>query len=88
MVGKGAYSYVTRLFDRERKALATSKQFRERVSQAQRREEVDALLHAGRHPNLVRALAYLERAGNVEGIFFEFWEQSLADRRYFSIKIL
>ena len=60
--------------------MATSKQFRERVSQAQRREEVDALLHAGRHPNLVRAL--------VEGIYFEFWEQSLEDRRYFSIKIL
>ena len=48
------------------------------VSQAQRREEVDALLHAGRNPNLVRALAYLERADMVEGIYFEFWEQSLA----------
>ena len=70
VVGKGSYSYVARLFDRELMALATSKQFRERVSQAQRREEVDAWLHAGRHPNLVRALAYLERAGVVECIFF------------------
>ena len=87
VVGKGAFSHVTRLFDRERMALATSKQFRQRVSQTQRREEVDALMHAGRHPNLVRALAYLERAGVVECIFFEFWEQSLADRRYFSIKM-
>ena len=69
VVGKGAYSYVTRLFDRERMALATSKTFREKVSPAQRREEVDALLQAGRHPNLVRALAYLERAGVVECFF-------------------
>ena len=63
------YGYVTRLFDRERMALAMSKQFRERVLQAQRREEVDALLHAGRHPNLVRALAYLDRAGVVQCFF-------------------
>ena len=72
VVGKGAFSHVTRLFDRERMALATSKQFRQRVSQTQRRDEVDALMHAGRHPNLVRALAYLERAGVVECIFLSF----------------
>ena len=82
VVGKGAYSHVNRLFDRERMALATSKTFREKASPVQRSEEVDALLHAGRHPNLVRALAYHEHAGMVQCIYFEFWDQSLADRRY------
>ena len=46
LVGLGAYSHINRLFDRERMALATSKSFREKVSPVQRREEVDALLHA------------------------------------------
>ena len=87
VVGKGSFSYVTRLFDRERMALATKNNLEEGLASAA--QGGGGCLVACSPTSKLGESTGIPRASRGGGMyFFEFWEQSLADRRYFSIKIL